>query len=141
MEITCYSISTFRSQIEALIKKKKDGYTSVLSDICNEIDGKSIEELRITPKQILQIEKEQIRTIKARCSSSNIKQSKSNGYRFIYLVHLNKSEIVLLYVFPKRGNQGITNINHTFLVNLIKTYTEEKESLVQHNLCKGLDSI
>lgn len=131
---TFYSISTFREQLDDLTKKEKDGYISVRKDICEELENKTIDELRITPSLIKALP--DIKIIKARIQNSFLGYSKSNGYRLIYLARLDRLEVILLYVFPKRGKKGVVNIKDTTLHTLLETYINEAktESLLEFEI-------
>lgn len=123
---TFYSISTFRDQLNDLKKKEKEGYVSVWKDICDELKDKTIEELRNTPSLITA--SQEIKIIKARVQNSHLRFSKSNGYRLIYLAKLDTAEIILLYVFPKRGKKGAGNITDAAYKDFFKTYIAEAKS-------------
>lgn len=131
---TFYSISTFRDQLNDLTKKEKDGYVSVWNDICDELKDKTIEELRNTPSLITA--SQEIKIIKARVQNSYLNLSKSNGFRLIYLVKLDTAEIILLYVFPKRGKKGAGNITDKAYKDFLETYKTEVKlgSLVPYDI-------
>lgn len=131
---TFHSISTFREQLNDLTKKEKDGYTSVWKDICEELANKTIDELRITPALIKS--SPDIKIIKARIENSFLGYGKKDGYRLIYLARLDKAEIILLYVFPKRGRKGAVNVTDSAYVDFLETYLKEKksDSLVSYNI-------
>lgn len=48
-----YSIQAFRNALTKLCSKPKEGYGSVVKDICNSFKDKSIEEIRINRDIVL----------------------------------------------------------------------------------------
>lgn len=84
-----YSISSFRDTIQELQSSKKDGYKSVWKDVVNEFEAKkTMDEIKMTPSMIKLCDN--IKIIKARIPNSYLGQSKSDGYRLIYLIRLDK---------------------------------------------------
>lgn len=128
---TFYSISTFRNELSKLISLKKEGYCSVWDDITSEFGKKKdMEEIRNTPSMIKLGDNTKI--IKARIPNSYLKLSKSNGYRLIYLVRLDRSEIVLLYIYPKRGKKGLIDIKESMYSHFLKEYQSEQNAGILH---------
>ncbi len=122
-----YSISSFRDTIQELQSSKKDGYKSVWKDVVNEFEAKkTMDEIKMTPSMIKLCDN--IKIIKARIPNSYLGQSKSDGYRLIYLIRLDKNEVVLLYIYPKRGRKKINNIKDSTYIELLNTYKTELES-------------
>lgn len=122
-----YSISSFRSAIRELQSSKKDGYKSVWEDVVNEFETKkTLDEIKMTPSMIKLYDN--IKIIKARIPNSYLDQSKSNGYRLIYMVRLDRNEVVLLYIYPKRGRKKINNIKDSTYIELLNIYKTELES-------------
>lgn len=118
-----YSISTFRKELSALQSLKTREYSSVWDDIINEFNKKDISEIRNTVPLILL--QGNIKLIKTRIPNSFLKYGKSNGYRLLYLVRMDREEVVFLFVYPKRGKKGINNVKDTLYIKLISTYIEE----------------
>lgn len=127
-----YSIQRFREAITKLCAKSKEGYSSIKKDICNSFANKSIDEIRINRDMVL--DDKNFSIIKLRVPNSRQNLSKKDGFRLIYLVHKQKEEVIFLYVYPKRGPQGLISVKEkeilTFLSNYIKEYQED--SLVEH---------
>ena len=78
-----------------------------------------------------------------RVANSNLKLSKSNGFRLVYLVSLITDDVFLLTVFPKRGTKGISNIPNAEYVRLLKELSQETSSKLLHqvDITKGLKEI
>lgn len=78
-----------------------------------------------------------------RVANSNLKLSKSNGFRLVYLVSLITDEVFLLTVFPKRGTKGISNIPNAEYVRLLNELSQETSSKLLHqvDITKGLKEI
>ena len=133
-----FTISTFRDVVASLIKKPRGGYSSVVADICAELQSMPDNILRDTNERIIQTP--EYRVVKLRVANSNLKLSKSNGFRLVYLVSLITDDVFLLTVFPKRGTKGISNIPNAEYVRLLKELSLETSSKLLHqvDITKGL---
>lgn len=136
-----FTISTFRDVVASLIKKPREGYSSVVADICAELQSMPDNILRDTNERIIQTP--EYRVVKLRVANSNLKLSKSNGFRLVYLVSLITDDVFLLTVFPKRGTKGISNIPNAEYVRLLKELSLETSSKLLHqvDITKGLKEI
>lgn len=136
-----FTISTFRDVVASLIKKPREGYSSVVADICAELQSMPDNILRDTNERIIQTP--EYRVVKLRVANSNLKLSKSNGFRLVYLVSLITDEVFLLTVFPKRGTKGISNIPNAEYVRLLNELFQESSSKLLHqvDITKGLKEI
>ena len=136
-----FTISTFRDVVASLIKKPREGYSSVVVDICAELQSMPDNILRDTNERIIQTP--EYRVVKLRVANSNLKLSKSNGFRLVYLVSLITDEVFLLTVFPKRGTKGISNIPNAEYVRLLNELSQETSSKLLHqvDITKGLKEI
>lgn len=136
-----FTISTFRDVVASLIKKPREGYSSVVADICAELQSMPDNILRDTNERIIQTL--EYRVVKLRVANSNLKLSKSNGFRLVYLVSLITDDVFLLTVFPKRGTKGISNIPNAEYVRLLKELSLETSSKLLHqvDITKGLKEI
>ena len=136
-----FTISTFRDVVASLIKKPREGYSSVVADICAELQSMPDNILRDTNERIIQTT--EYRVVKLRVANSNLKLSKSNGFRLVYLVSLITDDVFLLTVFPKRGTKGISNIPNAEYVRLLKELSLETSSKLLHqvDITKGLKEI
>lgn len=136
-----FTISTFRDVVASLIKKPREGYSSVVADICAELQSMPDNILRDTNERIIQTP--EYRVVKLRVANSNLKLSKSNGFRLVYLVSLITDDVFLLTVFPKRGTKGISNIPNAEYVRLLKELSQETSSKLLHqvDITKGLKEI
>lgn len=133
-----FTISTFRDVVASLIKKPREGYSSVVADICAELQSMPDNILRDTNERIIQTP--EYRVVKLRVANSNLKLSKSNGFRLVYLVSLITDDVFLLTVFPKRGTKGISNIPNAEFVRLLNELSQETSSKLLHqvDITKGL---
>lgn len=136
-----FTISTFRDVVASLIKKPREGYSSVVADICAELQSMPDNILRDTNERIIQTP--EYRVVKLRVANSNLKLSKSNGFRLVYLVSLITDDVFLLTVFPKRGTKGISNIPNAEFVRLLNELSQETSSKLLHqvDITKGLKEI
>ncbi len=136
-----FTISTFRDVVASLIKKPREGYSSVVADICAELQSMPDSILRDTNERIIQTP--EYRVVKLRVANSNLKLSKSNGFRLVYLVSLITDDVFLLTVFPKRGTKGISNIPNAEYVRLLNELSQETFSKLLHqvDITKGLKEI
>ena len=136
-----FTISTFRDVVASLIKKPREGYSSVVADICAELQSMPDSILRDTNERIIQTP--EYRVVKLRVANSNLKLSKSNGFRLVYLVSLITDDVFLLTVFPKRGTKGISNIPNAEYVRLLNELSQETSSKLLHqvDITKGLKEI
>lgn len=136
-----FTISTFRDVVASLIKKPREGYSSVVADICAELQSMPDNILRDTNERIIQTP--EYRVVKLSVANSNLKLSKSNGFRLVYLVSLITDDVFLLTVFPKRGTKGISNIPNAEYVRLLNELSQETFSKLLHqvDITKGLKEI
>ena len=115
-----YTSSTFRKCIEDLLKKRKEGYSSVSADIC-----KALHDM---PDNILR------GTNERRVPNSGQRLSKSDGFRLIYIVSMVSDDLALLRVFPKRGAKGMVNISDAEYMRLIKEVMTESNDRKLHQV-------
>lgn len=127
-----YTISTFREVIASLTKKPREGYSSVINDICVELLSMPLNILRDCNERIIQTA--EFRVVKLRVSNSGQKLSKSNGFRLVYFVLLHTDDVVLLTVFPKRGAKGISNIPSSEYSRLLKELSNEIKTKQLHQV-------
>ena len=69
--------------------------------------------------------------------------SKADGYRLIYLVLKEKSVVILLDVYPKRGPSQQLDIDDNEIARLVEEFYVELDSgiLVAHNINDRLKEI
>jgi len=103
-----YTCSTFRETLINLTKKSRDGYMSVVKDICDNLQKMSDDILRNTNDRVKQFPK--YRIVKLRLPNSGQRLSRPDGFRLIYLVSLVSDYVVLLRIYPKRGPQKAVNL-------------------------------
>ena len=103
-----YASTSFRIAIVNLTKKVKDGYASIIKDICDTLLDMPDNILRDTNDRVYQ--NQDYRIVKLRVPNSGLKLSKANGFRLIYWVSLKRDIIILMSVYPKRGPQAVVDL-------------------------------
>ena len=103
-----YTTSTFRQTLSSLTKKPREGYKSVVKDICKALLSMEPNIIRDTNDRIKQFE--DFRVIKLRLPNSGQRLSRPDGFRLIYYVSLISDDVALLRIYPKRGPQGIVDL-------------------------------
>ena len=103
-----YTTSTFRQTLTSLTKKPKEGYKSVIKDICKALLSMESNIIRDTNDRIKQFE--DFRIVKLRLPNSGQHLSRPDGFRLIYYVSLISDDVALLRIYPKRGPQGIVDL-------------------------------
>ena len=103
-----YTTSTFRQTLTSLTKKPKEGYKSVVKDICKALLSMEPNIIRDTNDRIKQFE--DFRVIKLRLPNSGQRLSRPDGFRLIYYISLISDDVALLRIYPKRGPQGIVDL-------------------------------
>ena len=133
-----FTSSTFRETLNGLLKKRKEGYSSVSMDISQAINDMPDNILRDTNERILQTAN--YRIVKLRVANSGLRLSKADGFRLIYLVSLVSDDVVLLRVFPKRGSKSMVNISNAEYLRLLnEVFNESKANkLHQVDITNGL---
>lgn len=134
-----YSTSTFRKSLKDLLSKRKNGYSSIVNDICNEFLGKTIQQILSNRDQI--VIEDSFSVIKLRLPNSGLSRSKRDGFRLIYLARKDRNEVIFLYVFPKTGPMKIDNIGPQTLHDLLVEYASDYMSLIQHDINDNLNII
>ena len=79
-----FSSSTFRRCLEDLLKKPKEGYSSVRSDVCKALLDMPDNILRGTNERIIQMPN--FRVVKLRVPNSGQRLSKADGFRHLQVV-------------------------------------------------------
>ncbi len=133
-----YTSSTFRRNLESLTKKSRDGYMSVVTDICNAMREMPDDILRDTNDRVRQLP--DYRIVKLRLPNSGQNLSRSNGFRLIYWVSLLTDDIVLLSIYPKRGPQSAVDLIDSEYGRLVVEMTQESKAnqLHQVDIAAGL---
>ena len=133
-----YTSSTFRRNLESLTKKSRDGYMSVVTDICNAMREMPDDILRDKNDRVRQLP--DYRIVKLRLPNSGQNLSRSNGFRLIYWVSLFTDDIVLLSIYPKRGPQCAVDLIDSEYGRLVVEMTQESKAnqLHQVDIAAGL---
>lgn len=117
------TISTFKSQLGALLKVRKNVYSGISDEISKEFKGKSISQIRQNRDMIL-IEEDSV-IIKLRLPDKRQRLSKKDGYRLIYLVSKTNDIVVFLSVYPKNGPSQKLDLSDFELKELLATFISE----------------
>jgi len=105
-----YTSTSFRASVSKLIRKPKDGYESVVDDICEALRKMDDSILRETNDRIRQ--EQNFRIVKLRVRNSHQNLPKNDGFRLIYWVSTTSDNLVLLTVYPKRGPMRAINLTN-----------------------------
>ena len=127
-----FTSSTFRTHLVNLTKKQREGYMSVVKDICDQLKVMDDKILRESNDRVRQLE--DFRIVKLRLPNSGQNLSKSNGFRLIYWVSLLADEVVLMSIFPKRGPQSAVNLVDAKYTRLIEEMTTESQNNSLHQV-------
>ena len=127
-----YISSTFRSCLEDLLKKPKEGYSSVRSDVCKALIDMPDNILRGTNERIIQMPN--FLVVKLRVPNSGQRLSKADGFRLIYLVSMVSDDVALLRVYPKRGAKSMVNISDAECIRLVNEVLAESENFKLHQV-------
>ena len=128
------SVTTFRTRLAALLKVKRGVYAAVPEEICNAFKDATIEEIRQNRDMVL-LNNDAV-VIKLRLPDKKQHLSKADGYRLMYLVLKEKSVVILLDVYPKRGPSQQLDIDDDEIARLVGEFYIELESgiLVAHDI-------
>ncbi len=125
-----YTSTSFRSSISKLTRKSKDGYESVVKDICDALGSMDDSFLRETNDRIRQ--EQNFRIVKLRVKNSHQNLPKNDAFRLIYWVSTKSDNLVLLSIYPKRGPLGINNLTNDEFKRLLEEMLREKcDSILQ----------
>lgn len=133
-----YTTTTFRESLAALTKKSKDGYMTVVQDVCDALTNMPDNILRDTNDRVYQFP--EYRVVKLRVVNSGQKLSKSNGFRLIYFVSMLHECVVLMRIYPKRGPQAAVDLVNAEYTRLqTEVFNESKaNSLHLVDIANGL---
>ena len=136
-----YTTSTFRETLASLTKKSKDGYMSVVNDVCGRLTSMPDNIVRDTNDRIRQFA--EYRVVKLRLPNSGQHLPKANGFRLIYWVSMKRDIVVLLRVYPKRGAQSAVDLTDEEYDRLLVEMAIESQSKKLHlvNVENGLAEI
>ncbi len=136
-----YTSTTFRESLASLLKKNKDGYTTVVKDICDALTEMPDNIIRDTKDRVFQFP--EFRVVKLRVANSGQKLSKSNGFRVIYWVSLLHDNVVLMRVYPKRGPQAVVDLVNAEYTRLqMEVFNESKaNTLHQVDVTNGFEEL
>ena len=135
------SVTTFRTRLSALLKVKRGVYAAVPDEICIAFKNATIEQIRQNRDMVL-LNNDAV-VIKLRLPDKKQHLSKADGYRLIYLVLKEKSVVILLDVYPKRGPSQQLDIDDNEIARLVEEFYVELDSgiLVAHNINDRLKEI
>ena len=135
------SVTTFRTRLSALLKVKRGVYVAVPDEICIAFKNATIEQIRQNRDMVL-LNNDAV-VIKLRLPDKKQHLSKADGYRLIYLVLKEKSVVILLDVYPKRGPSQQLDIDDNEIARLVEEFYVELDSgvLVAHDINDRLKEI
>ena len=135
------SVTTFRMRLSALLKVKRGVYAAVPDEICIAFKNATIEQIRQNRDMVL-LNNDAV-VIKLRLPDKKQHLSKADGYRLIYLVLKEKSVVILLDVYPKRGPSQQLDIDDNEIARLVEEFYVELDSgvLVAHDINDRLNEI
>lgn len=135
------SVTTFRLRFSALLKVKRGVYAAVPDEICIAFKNATIEQIRQNRDMVL-LNNDAV-VIKLRLPDKKQHLSKADGYRLIYLVLKEKSVVILLDVYPKRGPSQQLDIDDNEIARLVEEFYVELDSgvLVAHDINDRLKEI
>ena len=136
-----YTTSSFREAIQRLTRKAKNGYMSVVHDVCEALQSMPDDIMRDTNDRIRQ--EQNFRVVKLRVRNSQEHLPKNNAFRLIYWVSTKKDNLVLMNVYPKRGACAAENLTDVELLRLLNEMLKEneQEQLQQVDITSDLDVI
>lgn len=121
-----YTSTSFRNSISKLTRKPKDGYESVVKDICETLKSMDDSFLRDSKDRIRQ--EQNFRIVKLRVKNSHQNLPKNDAFRLIYWVSTKSDNLVLLTVYPKRGPLATNNLTNAEFKRLLVEMLHEKEN-------------
>lgn len=127
-----YTTSSFRDSISALTKKRKDGYMSVVKDLCDALTVMDDNTLRESNDRLFQFP--EYRVVKLRIQNSGQKLAKNNGFRLIYWVSLKHDNVVLMRIYPKRGPQSAVDLLKSEYIRLQTELLIESQNHTLHQV-------
>lgn len=126
--ISFKTTSTFRRQIEKLLKARRNVYGSVINEIKNALNNVPIEQIRMNRDMILM--EDDILIIKLRLPDKKQKLSRKDGYRLVYLVSKVDNLVVFLYIYPKNGPLQQLDIDNKEVEGLVAEYNIEADNMI-----------
>lgn len=139
MDCSFYSISTFRTSIEQLCRKERNGYHHCNSDVCNLFKGLTFED--IWAKNYLIRDLNDIRVIKLRIPNSFQNLSSADGFRVIICCNRKYRTVNFLNIYPKRGKLAQMDQSPFEYKSQLKEYAELLKSgkLIEHDISNELE--
>lgn len=136
-----YTTTTFRKSIEGLTKKTRDGYMSVIKDVCEALKNMLDNILRDTNDRVYQYP--EYRVVKLRVANSDQHLPKNNGFRLIYLVSMRHDSVVLMCIYPKRGPLAAVDLVNAEYTRLQTEVFNESKACMLHqvDISEGLEEL
>lgn len=127
--------------MQKLLERSQNGYSSCAEDICNELKGRTFEDIwQITPRLSGSAD---VRIIKIRIQNSQSRKSKSAGFRLVVVADKRSETVVFLSVFPKLGRLAKNNLTDRELESIISSFKTERDAkaLIPHDINNNLQQI
>lgn len=118
--------STFRKNIEALLKVRRNVYAGVVTEISREFHCTGIEDIRQNRDMILMSGEGII--IKLRLPDKTQRLSRKDGFRLIYLVATQAEKVIFLSIYPKNGPSQKISVSKEELEQMLTEYIDEAQN-------------
>jgi mRNA-degrading endonuclease RelE of RelBE toxin-antitoxin system len=122
-----FASSAYLAEIERFKKKKKSLYSKVEEDLHKWFEDHFTFESIFESNYFLR-DVGLVRLIKIRFPNSNTNKGASSGYRLILLCNKKTQSVGLIYIFPKTGKFGKTNIDDQQEKKLLDIFFSEFKS-------------
>ena len=118
----------FRSSLKDLTKSKYLGIYGTVEREAKLFFSEYRDFDQVWQKNYMLFENGDVRVNKVRLENPLQNSGKSGGYRMIILCDRRTKTIALLYIFPKTGPYGMSNINLEFSKKLVRNYSKAKST-------------
>ena len=127
-----YTTTSFRESVAELTKKSKNGYMTVVKDVCDALKDMPDNILRDTNDRVYQYP--EYRVVKLRIPNSGQKLARANAFRLIYWVSMLHDCVILMRVYPKRGAKAIEELKDTEYTRLQMEAFNESQMRMLHQV-------
>lgn len=119
-----YTTKSYRRAVENLTKKKKrKNYACVSSEVKKLLSTYSFQEISEMNYFLRSVK--HLKLYKIRLPNNTMSKGKRGGYRLILLLDFIKEDITLLFIYPKIGPNGKSDLEVGEEIKLLKHYLEE----------------
>ena len=141
MPVFFHSISTFRTSLENLCRKEKNGYQSCKKDVCDLLKGLTFDDIWELNYRVKDLDN--IRIIKIRIQNSFQNLSSADGFRLIVCCNRKYQTVAFLNIYPKRGKLSQFDQSKEEFKRQLKTYLSafQDKQLIDHDINNELKII